>query len=105
VTYLLRLYVTGRTASSMRAINNLRNICSVELQGDAKVDVIDVLTQPELAEQDRILATPTLVKRLPTPTCRIIGDLSDRASALHGLEIDGFSLPQNNSFALERTQE
>lgn len=105
MTYVLFLYVTGRNASAMRAISNLRSICSVELHGDAEVHVVDVLTQPELAETDRILATPTLIKKLPAPTCRIIGDLSDRVSALHGLDIDGASGSYNESFPSESTEE
>ncbi|GGL06924.1 circadian clock protein KaiB [Mangrovihabitans endophyticus] len=89
MTYQLRLYVTGRTPSSIRAIDNLRDICAKELYGDIEVDVIDVLENPALADDERILATPTLIKRLPEPVRRIVGDLSDRERVLIGLDIAG----------------
>lgn len=85
--YKLRLYVTGRTAQSQRAINNLRSICESELQGRYEVEVIDVLEHPTLAENEKILATPTLVKRLPEPVRKIIGDLSDHEKVLLGLDL------------------
>ncbi len=84
----LRLYVTGRTPQSQRAIENLRQICESELEGRYEVQVIDVLEHPELAEREKILATPTLVKRLPQPVRKIIGDLSDREKVLVGLDIE-----------------
>jgi circadian clock protein KaiB len=81
--YKLRLFVTGRTAQSQRAINNLRDICENEIQSAYKIKMIDVLEHPELAERDKILATPTLVKRLRTdPQDR--GDLSDREKSCWG---------------------
>ena len=86
--YKLRLFVTGRTAQSQRAINNLRDICENEIQSAYEVEVIDVLEHPELAERDKILATPTLVKRLPEPMRKIIGDLSDREKVLLGLNLE-----------------
>lgn len=85
--YKLRLFVTGRTAQSQRAINNLRDICEKEIQGAYEVEVIDVLEHPAMAERDKILATPTLVKRLPEPIRKIIGDLSDREKVLLGLNV------------------
>lgn len=85
--YILRLFVTGRTQQSQRALYNLRNICETELQDDYELDVIDVLEHPALAEEHKILATPTLVKELPEPIRKIIGDLSDRERVLLGLDL------------------
>lgn len=92
-TFRLRLYITGRTPQSQRAIDNLRNICESELSGSFEVEVIDVLEHPSLAENEKILATPTLVKRLPEPVRKIIGDLSDREKVLLGLDLE--SLPRS----------
>ncbi|MCB1480944.1 MAG: circadian clock protein KaiB [Rhodobiaceae bacterium] len=89
MTYRLRLYITGRTSHSMRAIENLRDICEKELRGQFEVEVIDVLENPALAENEKILATPTLVKKLPEPVRKIIGDLSDRQKVLLGLDVFG----------------
>ena len=86
--FKLRLYITGRTAQSQRALANLRTICDSELRGLYEVEVIDVLEHPELAESEKILATPTLVKRLPEPVRKIIGDLSDRERVLVGLDVE-----------------
>lgn len=86
--FKLRLYITGRTPQSQRAIENLRAICEAELQGLYEVEVIDVLEHPTLAENEKILATPTLVKRLPEPVRKIIGDLSDREKVLLGLDVE-----------------
>lgn len=85
--FKLRLYITGRTAQSQRAIDNLRRICDAELKGLYEIEVIDVLEYPGLAENEKILATPTLVKRLPEPVRKIIGDLSDREKVLLGLDL------------------
>ena len=76
--YKLRLYVTKNTTLSQCAIDNLHSICEVELGGLCEAEVIDVLERPELAAGDHILATPTLMRLLPLPTRKIIGDLSDR---------------------------
>lgn len=84
--YKLRLYVTGRTPQSQRAIDNLRAICELEVR-NFELEVIDVLEHPGLAENEKILATPTLVKRLPEPVRKIIGDLSDREKVLLGLDL------------------
>jgi circadian clock protein KaiB len=86
--FKLRLYITGRTSQSQRAIDNLRTLCDGELQGVYEVEVIDVLEHPALAEKEKILATPTLVKRLPEPVRKIIGDLSDREKVLLGLDVE-----------------
>lgn len=86
--FKLRLYVTGRTPQSQRAIENLRTICDADLSGSYEVEVIDVLEHPALAENEKILATPTLVKKLPEPVRKIIGDLSDREKVLLGLDLE-----------------
>ncbi|HSU96636.1 MAG TPA: circadian clock protein KaiB [Gemmatimonadaceae bacterium] len=85
--YVLKLYVTGKTPNTERAINNLRRICAEELQGQYEMQIIDVLENPQMAEDDKILATPTLIKRLPPPLRRVIGDLSDKHKVLLGLEV------------------
>lgn len=85
--YKLRLYVTGFTSHSQRAIENLKQICDTEIQGQYEVEVIDVLERPMLAESEKIMATPTLVKKLPEPVRKIIGDLSDRERVLLGLDL------------------
>ncbi|MCF3933022.1 circadian clock protein KaiB [Acuticoccus sp. M5D2P5] len=87
MSYRLRLYVTGRTAHSQRAIRNLQEICENELRDRYQIEVIDVLENPRLAENEKIMATPTLVRRLPEPVRKIIGDLSDREKVLLGLDI------------------
>lgn len=84
---LLKLYVTGQTPRSTAAIANLRRICDEELEGRFEMVVIDVLERPQLAEDEKILATPTVIKELPPPIRRIIGDLSDKESVLVGLDL------------------
>ena len=86
-TYILKLYVAGNTPNSMRALKTLRNILETEFRGVYALNVIDVLKNPQLAEEDKILATPTLSKILPPPVRRIIGDLSDRERVLIGLDL------------------
>jgi circadian clock protein KaiB len=85
--HLLTLYVTGQTPRSQRAIANLRELCEQELHGRYELTVIDVLEHPQLAEDQKILATPTVVKELPPPLRRIIGDLSDSEKVLLGLDL------------------
>lgn len=85
--YLLKLYITGQTPRSQRAIENLQRICEVELDSEYEMIVIDVLERPQLAEDEKILATPTVVKELPQPIRRIIGDLSDTERVLLGLDL------------------
>lgn len=91
--YLLKLYVTGKTSRAERAIANLRRICEEELSAEYELEIIDVLEHPQLAEDERILATPTLIKRLPPPLRRVIGDLSDKEKVLLGLELRGDDRP------------
>jgi circadian clock protein KaiB len=85
--HLLKLYVTGKTPRSQRAIANLHRICQEELGGRYEMSVIDVLERPQPSEDEKILATPTLVKELPLPIRRIIGDLSDGEKVLLGLDL------------------
>ena len=85
--YVLRLYVTGMTGRSARAIDNLRSICDEYLDGRYVLDVIDIYQQPVLAKGEQIIAAPTLVKMLPLPLRRIIGDMSDRDRVLVGLDL------------------
>jgi circadian clock protein KaiB len=85
--YLLKLYVTGKTPRSEKAIANLRRICEEDLHGQYELQIVDVLQNPQLAEDEKILATPTLIKRLPPPLRRVIGDLSDRDKVLLGLDV------------------
>jgi circadian clock protein KaiB len=85
--FVLKLYVTGTSPRTRQAIENLQRICEQDLHGRYQLDIIDVLEQPQAAEDDRILATPTLIKRLPPPLRRVIGDLSDKEKVLFGLEV------------------
>lgn len=84
---LLRLYITGMTPRSEQAIRNLRRIMADELSDSYELEIIDVLERPQLAEDERIIATPTLIKRLPPPLRRIIGDLSDTEVVVLGLDL------------------
>lgn len=85
--YRLKLFITGQTSRSSRAITNLRRICEDELGAGYELNIIDVLERPQLAEDERILATPTLIKEFPLPVRRIVGDLSDTKQVLLGLEL------------------
>lgn len=84
-TVQLRLYITGRTGRSEVAIANLRRVCERDLPDQCEIEIVDVLERPELAEQERVLVTPTLDKVLPLPARRIIGDLSDADAVVRGL--------------------
>lgn len=85
--YVLRLFLAGHTGRSRMAVENLRAVCERELAGRYRIELIDVLEQPEVAEEYNIVATPTLIKTLPPPLRRIIGDLSDGERVLMGLDI------------------
>jgi circadian clock protein KaiB len=85
--YQLRLYVAGQTAKSVAAFTNLRRICETHLAGRYEIEVIDLLLNPKLAAGDQILAVPTLVRKLPEPIRKIIGDLSNEERVLVGLDI------------------
>ena len=84
---VLRLYVVGKTSRSLKAIHNMKQICSEELAGEADLGIIDVKEHPQLAEDEKIIATPTLVKSLPAPTRRVIGDFSNREKILLLLDL------------------
>lgn len=86
-SYVLRLYVTGMTPRSSKAISTVKAICEEHLQGRYSLEVIDIYQQPALAKDEQIIATPTLVKKLPTPLRRFIGDLSDKERVLIGLDL------------------
>lgn len=85
--YLLKLYITGHTVRSQQAINNLQQIIEEKLNDKYQMKVIDILEHPKLAEDEKILATPLLMKKLPPPIRRIIGDLSDSEKVLMGLDL------------------
>jgi circadian clock protein KaiB len=93
--YLLKLYITGQTPKSERAIANLRHICEEDLSGQYELRIIDLLEQPQLAEDEKILATPTLTKELPPPLRRVIGDLSDSEKVLLWLDMQPY-VPTSN---------
>ena len=86
-TYILRLYVAGQTPKSIAAFANLKKICEDHLAGRYQIQVVDLLENPQLASGDQILAIPTLVRRLPAPVRRIIGDLSNTERVLIGLDL------------------
>jgi len=83
----LKLYVAGNTPKSLTALNNLEKYCEEYLHGQYKIEVVDLLKKPQLAEGDQIFAVPTLVKKVPEPMRKIIGDLSDKEKVLVGLNI------------------
>ena len=85
--YVLRLYVTGTTPNSMRAIVNIRKICEKYLQGRYELEVVDISQNPTLAEREQIIAAPTLIRRLPLPLRRFIGDMSQTERILLGLDL------------------
>lgn len=85
--YKLRLYITGASPNSARAISNLKDICETYLKGNYDLEIIDVYQQPLMAENEQIIALPLLIKKLPTPERRLIGDLSDTEKVLRGLSL------------------
>jgi circadian clock protein KaiB len=86
-TWNLRLYVAGQTPRSLAAFANLKTLCETHLKGRYTIEVIDLLQHPQLAEGDQIVAIPTLVRKLPPPMKRIIGDLSNQEKTLVGLDL------------------
>ena len=86
-TYDLRLYVAGQTPKSRAALANLKKICEEHLAGEYHIEIIDLLKKPQLASDDQILAIPTLVRKLPSPIMKIIGDLSNTERVLVGLNV------------------
>lgn len=85
--WILRLYVAGPTPKSLTAFKNLKSICEEQLKGKFQIEVIDLLKNPQLGQDDQILALPTLVRKLPVPVRKIIGDLSDSERVLVGLDL------------------
>src|SRR6187455_3781892 len=94
-TFDLRLYVAGQTPKAIRAFANLRKICDEHLAGRYRIQVIDLLEDPQLGRGDQILALPTLVRRLPEPIKKIIGDLSNTERVLVGLDLRPHQDPSN----------
>jgi circadian clock protein KaiB len=86
-SWIMRLYVAGQSAKSLAAITNLRRICDTHMPGRCTIEVIDLVRNPELARDDQIVAIPTLVRKLPEPARRIIGDLSATEKVLIGLDL------------------
>ena len=87
VVYVLRLYVTGQTPRSTASVQNLREFCKRHLAGKFELEVIDIYQQPELAKEGQIIAAPTLVKKLPLPLRRLVGDLSNQQQVMLGLDM------------------
>ena len=85
--WVLRLYVAGQTPKAITAFSNLKKICDEQLQGKYTIEVIDLLVNPQLGNEDQILALPTLVRKLPVPVRKIIGDLSNTERVLVGLDL------------------
>ena len=90
-TWELRLYIAGQTPKSLLALSNITNYCQEHLEGRYTIEVIDLLQTPQLAEGDQIFAIPTLVRKLPVPIRKIIGDLSNKEKVLVGLNIRPFN--------------
>jgi circadian clock protein KaiB len=85
--YILRLYITGSTSRSLKAVHNLKKLCEEHLSNDYDLEVIDIYKDPEAARKEQIIAAPTLVKKLPQPIRKFVGDLSDTQKILVGLDI------------------
>ncbi|MEZ6089017.1 MAG: circadian clock KaiB family protein [Pirellulaceae bacterium] len=83
----LRLYIAGKTPKSLTAFSNLKRLCEEYLQGRYTIEVVDLLEHPQLAAGDQIVAIPTVVRKLPEPLCRLVGDLRDSERALVGLQL------------------
>ncbi len=86
-TYVLKLFVSGSTPRSLLAIENIRRICDEHLRGRYQLQVIDIYQQPQFAKSEQIIAAPTLIKKLPAPLRRFVGDLSDEEKVLVGLDL------------------
>lgn len=86
--WILRLYIAGQTPKSVAALSNLNAICESKLKGQYKIEIIDLARKPELARENQIFAIPTLVRQMPEPIRKIIGDLSDKQRVLLGLALE-----------------
>ena len=93
-TYCLRLFVTGLTPRSLRAIQNIKRICEHHLRDRYELTVVDIYQQPHLAKEHQVLAIPTLIKLLPTPLRRFIGDMDNTERILLGLEVQSWETPR-----------
>jgi circadian clock protein KaiB len=87
LSYILRLYVTGQTPRSLRSIENLRRLCEKYLKGQFDLEIIDIYQQPALASEGQIIAAPTLIKTMPLPLRRLVGDFSDQKRVVLGLDL------------------
>jgi circadian clock protein KaiB len=96
VEWRLRLYVAGQTPKSLTAFANLKRICEEHLAGRYQIEVIDLMRQPELAQTDQIIALPTLVRKLPEPIKRIVGDLSNSERVVLGMNLEKLSGPPSS---------
>lgn len=85
--YVLRLYVTGMTPRAQEAVKNIKRICEEELKGRYELEIIDVYQQPELAKREQIIAAPTLIRKLPLPLRRLVGDMSNKEKVIVGLQL------------------
>jgi circadian clock protein KaiB len=85
--YILRLYVTGQTTRSLRSIENLRGLCEKYLKGQFDLEIVDIYQQPALAAEGQIIAAPTLIKIMPLPLRRLVGDFSDQKRVILGLDL------------------
>ena len=85
--YVLKLFITGMTPNSKRAVENIKNICEEYLKGRYELEIVDIYQQPELVKDDQIIAIPTLVKSLPAPFRKLIGDMSNKEKILIGLNL------------------
>jgi circadian clock protein KaiB len=85
--YVLRLYITGMTPRAQEAIRNIKKICEQELKGRYELEVIDIYQQPELAKKEQIIAAPTLIRKLPLPLRRLVGDMSNKEKVIVGLQL------------------
>ena len=101
----LRLYVAGQTPKSMRAFANLKALCEEHLKGSYRVEVIDLLEHPQLARGDQIIAIPTLVRKLPPPVRKVIGDLSSTDRVLVGLDVRQADLPSSGRHEMKEPLE
>jgi circadian clock protein KaiB len=85
--YVLKLYITGMTPNSQRAVENVKKICEEHLKGRYELEIVDIYQQPQLAQEAQLIAVPTLVKSLPLPLRKLIGDMSDKEKILIGLNL------------------
>lgn len=103
--YVLRLYVTGMTPASTAAITNIKKICEENLKGRYELAVIDIYQQPVLARDEQILAAPTLIKKLPTPIRRFIGDMANKERILFGLDLQQQAVKKQKVTSRRRKDE